>query len=346
MQRCLTLAKNGLGTTYPNPLVGSVIVHNDKIIGEGWHYQSGKPHAEVNAINSVKDTSLLPEATIYVSLEPCSHFGKTPPCSHLIVKKGIKNVVIGMIDNNDLVCGKGVAYLQENGCKVTIGVLEEECKELNKRFFTFHHYKRPYVILKWAETQDGFMDVERSKDTPTKPHWISNVYSQQQTHKMRSTEQAIIVGANTVINDRPKLTSRSWYGNHPIAVVIDKDLAISEYHSLINSDRKLVVITDISNKGCMKNITTISYHYINFKEIISSQIVNILYSQGIQSVIVEGGKQTLQTFIGENTWDEAHRFVGNIFFERGLKAPQISTKIGEVKQIKEDTYYLYHNHYK
>ena len=203
IKRCLELAKNGLGTTYPNPLVGSVIVYNNEIIGEGWHRKSGEPHAEVNAINSVKDKSLLSKATIYVSLEPCSHYGKTPPCCDLIIKHKIPNVVVGTIDPNSKVSGSGIKRLQENGANVTVGVLEKECNELNKRFFTFHNKKRPYIILKWAESQDGFMaPLGKEKQEPV---WISNTFSRQLVHKWRSEEQAILVGTNTVLDDNPKI---------------------------------------------------------------------------------------------------------------------------------------------
>src|SRR4051812_40506857 len=199
MKRCIELAKNGLGTTYPNPLVGSVIVHNDKIIGEGWHKKSGEAHAEVNAVNSVKDKSLLKEATIYVSLEPCSHFGKTPPCCDLIIANGIPNIVIGTIDSNSKVAGTGIEKLNEAGKNVTVGILEKQCRELNKRFFTFHEKKRPYIILKWAQSQDGFI-APLSKNEQ-KPVWITNAFSRQLVHKWRSEEHAILIGSQTVIDD-------------------------------------------------------------------------------------------------------------------------------------------------
>ncbi|MBS9766908.1 MAG: bifunctional diaminohydroxyphosphoribosylaminopyrimidine deaminase/5-amino-6-(5-phosphoribosylamino)uracil reductase RibD [Flavobacteriaceae bacterium] len=341
IHRCLQLAKNGLGTTYPNPMVGAVVVHNDKIIGEGWHYQSGQPHAEVNAIRSVKDKSLLSEATIYVNLEPCSHFGKTPPCANLIVEQGIKKVVIGTIDVNSVVCGNGISYLKKNGCEVVVGVLEEECKELNKRFFTFHSLKRPFVTLKFAETQNGFMDIERNSKTPVQPYWISNTYSQQQTHQIRTTEQAILVGATTVINDRPKLNARTWYGNNPKVIIIDKSLEINDKHLFLEEEREIIIFTDIQNKERCVNHKIVDYQFIDFSKTLSYQILSILYDKGIQSIIVEGGRQTLQTFLDENNWDEIYRFIGNSTFEKGLKAPKIQGKLQEIKRIKEDTLCVY-----
>jgi diaminohydroxyphosphoribosylaminopyrimidine deaminase / 5-amino-6-(5-phosphoribosylamino)uracil reductase len=229
IKRCIELAKNGLGTTYPNPLVGSVIVYNEEIIGEGWHRKSGEPHAEVNAINSVKDKSLLSKSTIYVSLEPCSHFGKTPPCCDLIIANKIPNVVIGTIDPFAKVSGSGIKKLIEAGKNVTIGILEDECKELNKRFFTFHTKKRPYIILKWAESSAGFIaPIFKEKQEPI---WITNSFSRQLVHKWRSEEQAILVGTQTVLDDNPKLNTRDWNGQNPIRIILDRTGKISEdYH--------------------------------------------------------------------------------------------------------------------
>ena len=227
MKRCIELAKNGLGTTYPNPLVGSVIVHKGKIIGEGRHKKAGEPHAEVHAINSVKNKALLSESSIYVSLEPCSHFGKTPPCCDLIVKNRIPNIVIGTVDPNIKVAGNGIKKLTDAGATVTVGILEKECKKLNKRFFTFHENKRPYIILKWAESQDGFIAPSKNIRHEQKPFWITNEFSRQFVHKWRSEEQAILVGTQTIIDDNPSLTVRDWVGKNPIRVVIDKENAIS-----------------------------------------------------------------------------------------------------------------------
>jgi diaminohydroxyphosphoribosylaminopyrimidine deaminase / 5-amino-6-(5-phosphoribosylamino)uracil reductase len=327
IKRCIDLAKNGLGTTYPNPLVGSIIVHNNKIIGEGWHKKSGEPHAEVNAINAVKDKSLLKNSTIYVSLEPCSHFGKTPPCCDLIIRNEIPNVVIGTVDPNEKVAGNGIKKLIEAGKNVTIGILEEECNELNKRFFTFHKKKRPYIILKWAESQDGF--IAPATKSEQKPVWITNEFSRQLVHKWRSEEQAILVGTQTVIDDNPKLNTRDWFGNNPIRIVLDQNNRISKESHIFDNQAKTFLIT--------KND-------FNFDKNLASQIATFLYDNNIQSVIIEGGRQTLQTFIDENIWDEARVFRGNILFENGTKAPILNSKRVEKKFILDDELLIFRNH--
>lgn len=341
INRCIELAKNGLGFTYPNPLVGSVIVLSDKIIGEGWHKKAGEPHAEVNAINSVKDKSLLKYATIYVNLEPCSHYGKTPPCANLIVENGIKKVVIGSVDPNSKVSGKGIFHLQNNGCEVIVGVLEQECLKLNKRFFTFHNKKRPFIILKWAETQDGFIDKLRDENSENSPNWISNSYSQQLAHKMRAEEQAILVGTNTALNDNPKLNARNWFGLDPIRIVLDKSLKIPFHYNLYDASVKTIVLTE---KAPDKSISENTYfEQINFSKNLGEQICAILYHHEIQSVIIEGGAQTLQTFIDENLWDEAYVFVGNTKFGNGLKAPELKKAPNEIRKISEDVLKIYEN---
>ena len=341
IKRSIELAKNGEGLTYPNPMVGSVLVFEDKIIAEGWHHKAGEPHAEVNAIKSVKDKSLLENATIYVSLEPCSHFGKTPPCANLIVEKGIKKVVIGCLDPNEKVAGRGVKILQENGCEVVFGVLEEECKELNKRFFTFHTKKRPYIFLKWAETKDGFIDKLREKESENTPNWISNEYSQQLAHKLRATEQAILVGTNTALNDNPTLNTRSWFGSNPIRVVLDKSSKIPKESNLLNGAIKTIVFSE--TKHIIDFYENVIFEKINFSENVPKQICEVLYKYEIQSVIIEGGKQTLQSFIDENLWDEAMVFVGATEFEKGLKAPKIEKAPIETIQVSTDTLHIFRN---
>ena len=241
IKRCIELAQNGLGTTYPNPMVGSVIVYDGQIIGEGWHKKAGEPHAEVNAVNSVKDKSLLKKATIYVSLEPCSHFGKTPPCCDLIIANEIPNVVVGTVDPNEKVAGKGILKLIEAGANVTVGVLENECNELNKRFFTFHQKKRPYIILKWAESLDGFLAPEKAGNQDRKPVWITNQYSRQLVHKWRTEEQAILVGTQTVVDDNPKLNARDWNGNNPTRIVIDRNNRIDPDSFIFDDTVKTVI---------------------------------------------------------------------------------------------------------
>jgi diaminohydroxyphosphoribosylaminopyrimidine deaminase / 5-amino-6-(5-phosphoribosylamino)uracil reductase len=306
MKRCVQLAKNGLGATYPNPLVGSVIVFEDKIIGEGWHKKSGEAHAEVNAINAVKDKSLLEKATIYVSLEPCSHFGKTPPCCDLILAHKIPNIVVGTIDVFAEVSGSGILKLKEKGCNVIVGILEKECVELNKRFFTFHQKKRPYIILKWAETKDGFI-APKQKDE-VKPVWITNEFSRQLVHKWRAEEQAILIGTQTAIDDNPKLDTRDWSGNNPVRIVIDRSGRISKENHIFDNQAKTMVISDAN---------------IDFSKNMASKIAGFLFANDIQSVIIEGGRQTLQSFIDEDIWDEARVFTGNTTFLEGLLSPKI-----------------------
>jgi diaminohydroxyphosphoribosylaminopyrimidine deaminase/5-amino-6-(5-phosphoribosylamino)uracil reductase len=279
IKRCIQLAKNGLGTTYPNPMVGSVIVYNDQIIGEGWHRKSGEPHAEVNAINSVKDKSLLAKATIYVSLEPCSHFGKTPPCCDLIIKHKIPNVVIGTIDPNSKVAGTGIQRLIESGANVTFGILEKECHKLNKRFFAFHQKKRPYIILKWAETSDGFIApfIPNSKTSFA----ISNDYSRQLVHKYRTKEQAILVGTTTVLNDNPSLDSRDWFGQHPTRIIIDKTNKIPDEFNVKNKKNPTIIFTEEEN--CLHSIN-VTYERTQFDTHLISNILTNLFEKNIQSV--------------------------------------------------------------
>lgn len=327
MKRCMELAQNGLGTTYPNPLVGSVVVHNEKIIGEGWHRKAGEAHAEVNAVNSVKDKSLLKDATIYVSLEPCSHFGKTPPCCDLIIAHGIPNVVIGTTDPNIKVAGNGIKKLIESGKNVAVGILETECRELNRRFFTFHEKKRPYIILKWAESQDGFI-APASKDN-REPIWITNGYSRQLVHKWRGEEQGILVGTKTVIDDDPSLTVRDWSGKNPVRIVLDQNNRISKESHIFDNQSKTIVYS----------AADIDYH-----KNIGIQVVARLYENNIQSVIIEGGRQTLQTFIDENLWDEARVFRGTVFLGNGTKAPLLNSKWENRQAILNDELLIFRNH--
>ncbi|MFI8378122.1 bifunctional diaminohydroxyphosphoribosylaminopyrimidine deaminase/5-amino-6-(5-phosphoribosylamino)uracil reductase RibD [Leeuwenhoekiella sp. NPDC079379] len=321
MVRCVQLAKNGLGTTYPNPMVGSVIVHNNKIIGEGWHKKSGEPHAEVNAINSVINKELLAESTIYVSLEPCSHYGKTPPCSDLIIAKGIKKVIIGTVDPFNEVSGRGIKKLLEAGCEVQVGVLENLCQDLNKRFFTFHNKKRPYIILKWAESADGFIAPDSSKRDKKKPFWITNSASKQLVHKWRSEEQSILVGSTTAKTDNPSLTTREWYGNSPTRIVIDKNLSINKDNYLYDASVTTLIITEAESTHS-KNL---KYYEADFNSDLPMQICDILHTEGLQSVIIEGGAQTLQHFIDAGLWDEARVFKGAVYFKSGIKSPLLNT---------------------
>ncbi|MCL4116215.1 UNVERIFIED_CONTAM: hypothetical protein GTU68_054102 [Idotea baltica] len=300
-------------------MVGAVIVYENNIIGEGYTSPYGGHHAEVNAIQSVKDKSLLNKATLYVTLEPCSHFGKTPPCSDLIIQYKIPNVVIGCVDDNPEVAGNGIKKLKESGCNVTIGVLEIECKKHHKRFFTFHNKKRPYIILKWAETSNGFI-APKSKNE-NKPVWITGNLSRQLVHKWRAEEQAILVGTNTVFEDNPSLTVRDWSGSHPIRVVLDKDEKLTKDFNVFNNQAQTMVL----------------------KEQTAQSICNKLYEQNINSIIIEGGAQTLQLFIDANTWDEARVFTGLSEFKDGIKAPRFSRKLLTEKLIDNDTLRIYLN---
>ena len=307
-------------------MVGCVILHNNKIISEGFTSAYGGNHAEVNAINSVKDKSLLKEATLYVTLEPCSHYGKTPPCSDLIVAYKIPNVVIGCLDDNEKVAGKGVEKLKNSGCNVVVGVLEDQCKQHHKRFFTFHNKKRPYIILKWAETLDGFI-APKTKDE-LKPVWITNPISRQLVHKWRAEEQAILVGTNTVLQDNPTLTVRDWTGENPTRIVLDEKNILSRDLNVFNNKSETIIITEKD---------------IDFSNPVASQINKVLHQNNINSVIIEGGAQTLQTFIDANLWDEARVFTGNVEFKEGVKAPKLSGKLITEQMIDNDTLKFYLN---
>jgi diaminohydroxyphosphoribosylaminopyrimidine deaminase/5-amino-6-(5-phosphoribosylamino)uracil reductase len=318
MQRCLQLAKIGLGAVAPNPMVGSVIVCNQKIIGEGYHQLYGQAHAEVNSINSVENKELLKQATLYVNLEPCSHFGKTPPCADLIIKYKIPRVVIGTVDHNSVVNGKGIEKLIKSGADVVVGVLEEECRELNKRFFTFHQKKRPYIILKWAQTADGFIDNKRI-DNAQPPLQISCTESKKIVHQWRSQEQAIMVGTNTALLDNPELTVREHLGNNPLRVCIDRNGRIPENYNLFDQSVPTLIFTSVNRKS--KN--NLEFIQINFERNVISQILKELYSRNIQSLIVEGGEQLLTSFINKKKWDEARVFISSTTIKDGVKAPTI-----------------------
>tara|TARA_B110000196_G_scaffold90474_1_gene78296 strand:- start:2647 stop:3657 length:1011 start_codon:yes stop_codon:yes gene_type:complete len=322
----LQIANNGIGTTRPNPSVGAVIVYQNKIIGEGFTSPHGENHAEVNAINAVENKSLLKEATIFVTLEPCSHFGKTPPCADLIVKHQLKQVVIGCLDSNSLVAGKGVSHLENAGINVIVGVLEKECRMHHKRFFKVQENKRPYIILKWAETKDGF--VAPISKNENKPIFISNTYSQQLVHKLRSAEHAILVGTKTVLADNPKLNIRSWSGENPVRVVLDNTLRIPKNLNILDGSAKTIVITATKDKNIVSRKNLI-FEEIDFSKNIAKQVCEVLSKYQIQSLIIEGGTRTLQTFIDEKLWDEAMVFVGNTSFVKGVKSPIITKEFKE-----------------
>ncbi|WP_232748824.1 bifunctional diaminohydroxyphosphoribosylaminopyrimidine deaminase/5-amino-6-(5-phosphoribosylamino)uracil reductase RibD [Capnocytophaga stomatis] len=339
MKRCIQLANNGLGSTYPNPMVGSVITCKGKIIGEGWHKKAGEPHAEVNAINSVKNKELLTKSSIYVSLEPCSHFGKTPPCSDLIIKHKIPKVIIGTTDPFAKVCGNGIKKLKDAGCEVIVGILEKECQELNKRFFTFHQKKRPYIFLKWAETRDGFIAPETKNEIA--PKWITNSYSKQFVHKMRSQEQAILVGTNTVLHDNPKLNTRDWFGQNPLRMIIDRNLKTPRNFSVWDDTQPTLFLSEKTENQLFTNTC---FEKTDFSENLPQQICDILYKKNIQSLIVEGGSTVLQQFINENLWDEAFIFKGNTSFGIGRQAPDFQQKtLITIYEFENDKLFIYKN---
>lgn len=320
MERCLQLARNAQGNTFPNPLVGCVIVHDGRIIGEGWHRKAGEPHAEVLAIASVKTPSLLPQSTLYVSLEPCNHFGKTPPCVDLILQHRIPRVVVGSVDPFSQVAGKGIERLRKSGCEVRVGVLEKECRELNKRFFTFHTKKRPYVTLKWAQSRDGFIaPLPRTSKEIVR---ISNSYAHQQVHRLRSQEASILVGTNTALWDNPQLDVRFWKGRNPIRLVVDRDLKIPLTHHLWKDPIPTIFFTEASAEKVTDHAELVS---VDFSAPLPLQILRVLYEKKIQSVLVEGGTNLLQQFINADLWDEAIVYEGDMFLKLGVKAPRITS---------------------
>lgn len=331
IRRCIELAQKAIGNTYPNPLVGSVIVHNEKIIGEGYHHKAGEPHAEINAINSVKDKSLIPESTIYVSLEPCAHYGKTPPCALKIKELGFKKVVIGAMDSHDKVNGKGKKIIQDAGIEVVSGILENECIELNKRFFTYHEKKRPYIILKWAESGDGFLDKD------FKPTSISNTLVNQFVHQLRADEHAILVGTQTALNDNPSLTVRNVKGVNPVRVLIDFDLKVPQDFSIYNNQAKTLIFNSIKEES-KENI-----HFIRIeKENFLHDLMSSLYKEQIQSVIIEGGRFTLQQFIDENLWDEAIVIKNeDLKLGNGTQAPNFKFKPYKTENFRDNTIEFY-----
>ena len=317
MSRCIQLAKLGAGNVAPNPMVGGVLVYENKIIGEGYHQRFGEAHAEVNCINNVaeENKSLIEKSTMYVSLEPCAHHGKTPPCSDLIIQKKIKKVIVGCQDIFKEVAGKGIEKLGNAGVEVITGVLEHECRDLNRRFFTFHQKQRPYIILKWAQSANGKIGSDGNERI-----LISNDYSNRLVHKWRSEEAAILVGTNTVLKDDPSLTTRLWKGNNPVRVVIDKELKIASSFKIFNEEAKTIVFNVLKN-AAEKNVQFIKLNRQSFLK----EMLHSLFENNIQSVLVEGGTKTLQSFIDIGLWDEA-RIITNetMVVEGGIDAPQIN----------------------
>ncbi len=321
MLRCLQLAGLGAGSVAPNPMVGAVLVYKDKIIGEGFHQKYGEAHAEVNCIKSVKEIekSFIEKSTLYVSLEPCNHFGKTPPCTDLILENKIPKVVIGCIDVYKEVEGKGILKLQKAGLEVVSGLLEKECIELNKRFFTFHQKFRPYIILKWAQSVNGKIGVVDRRVL------ISNEYTNRVVHKWRSEESAILVGTNTVLQDDPFLTNRLWRGKNPVRIIIDKNLKLQASLKIFNADSKTIIF-NLLRDSVKENVLYIKLRKENFL----NDLMHSLFENNIQSVIIEGGPKTLQSFIDKDLWDEA-RVITNeeLIIENGIAAPEIRNFILE-----------------
>jgi diaminohydroxyphosphoribosylaminopyrimidine deaminase/5-amino-6-(5-phosphoribosylamino)uracil reductase len=326
MRRAIELAELGRGNVSPNPMVGCVIVHENTIIGEGFHQVYGGPHAEPNAINSVSNQDLLPDSTVYVSLEPCAHWGKTPPCANLLVEKKVKKVVIGAIDSNPFVGGKGIQILKEAGIEVVSGILEKDVREQNKRFFTFIEKKRPYVILKWAQTRDGFVARDNFDSK-----WISNSYSRQIVHKWRSEEDAILVGTSTAKYDNPKLNVRDWDGKNPVRIVLDRTLKLDSTLDLFDHSQKTI---------CYNQVKSENSENLDFVKLDSGfgleHVLEDLYQRKIQSLIVEGGAQILKSFIENELWDEARVFTGQVQFGKGIPAPIIQGEFVSESTIMGD----------
>lgn len=347
MRRCLELAETGMRAAMPNPSVGAVLVHNGRIIGEGHTSSYGGPHGEVNCINSVKpeDRHLISQSTLYVTLEPCSHYGKTPPCCDLIIAQQIPDIVVGTADPHVKVAGNGIKKLREAGKNVTVGILENECRESNRRFFTFHEKQRPYIILKWAESADGFLAPERmlrqAQHDDKKPVWITHPYSRQLVHKWRSEEAAILVGTQTVIDDNPQLDIRSWTGTPPVRIVLDRTNRIPGYYNVKNQKIKTIILTECLD---LPNLDNLLYEHVPFDNNLLQSVCGVLHRHGVLSVIIEGGYKTLQSFIDCNLWDEARVFKGNPVFGSGTPAPQLTGHLTHRNMIVNDELLIFRSY--
>lgn len=334
MNKCLEIAKKGRNLVSPNPMVGCIIVYNGNIIGSGYHESYGESHAEINAINSVNNKKLLRKSIMYVNLEPCCHFGKTPPCCDIIIKYKIPTVVIGCIDSCKQVSKKGIKILKKHGVKVKLKILEKECQELNKRFLTFHEKERPYIILKWAESKDGFISPKNQNGY----FWMTSNKSKKLVHIWRSQEDAILVGKITAKKDNPLLTVRETHGKNPIRIVIDKNLELSKELNIFNNDSETIIINNIKSK--FKN--TNRFIKLNFNNLIDN-ILKYLYNHNIQSVIVEGGCKTIQSFIESGKWDEARIFIADKILIDGILAPNLNKKFKTKKIIDSDILKIIYN---
>jgi diaminohydroxyphosphoribosylaminopyrimidine deaminase/5-amino-6-(5-phosphoribosylamino)uracil reductase len=331
MQRAMELATRGAGYVSPNPLVGCVVVHEGIIIGEGWHNKYGEAHAEVNAVHNVKDKSLLKNSTVYVNLEPCSHTGKTPPCADRLIREQVKKVIVSNLDSNPLVAGNGIAKLRSAGIEVVTGMLQEEGRELNKRFFTFIEKHRPYIILKWAQTADGFIARENFDSK-----WISHELSRQLVHKWRTEEDAVMVGTQTARQDNPQLNVRDWTGRNPVRVVLDRFLKLKNTLALFDQTQKTIRYNVLRHE-VDNNVLTVKLAEENFLQ----GVILDLYERKIQSVIIEGGAQTLQAFIDLELWDEARVFISSATFKKGIPAPVFQGQLMAQENIGSDEFSFY-----
>lgn len=334
MHRALQLGKLGAGKVAPNPMVGCVIVHNDRIIGEGYHQKYGDLHAEVNAINSVENKEILSESTVYVSLEPCAHFGKTPPCADLLIACKVAKVVICNADPNPLVAGKGIDKLKAAEIQIITGVLEKEGLELNKHFFTFFNKKRPFIILKWAQTSNGFIAGEKGK-----PIKISNQFSSKYVHKLRAETEAIMVGTNTVFNDNPSLTTRHWTGKNPVRILIDKQLRFKQELNIFDFEADSLIY-NLHGDGKISNA---QYVQLPDESDFLVALINDLYQKKINSILVEGGTKLLESFMKLNLWDEAKIIVSPNKLEKGIPAPNFDFSLANFENFANDKVYSLKN---
>ena len=339
MQRCLELARKGAGNVSPNPMVGCVIVHKREIIGEGYHEKHGGNHAEVNAINAITDQELLKDSVLYVTLEPCAHYGLTPPCTNLIIEKKIPKVVVGTVDPFDEVAGKGIERMKNAGIEVQVGLLEKECREINRRFFTFHEKKRPYIFLKWAQTADGFIDMDRNDEQYGQPTWITGEQALKRVHQMRAEEDAIMVGTKTALKDNPGLTVRLIEGKNPTRIVLDNTLRLPNDLKIFDKSAPTIVFNSIKNEKS----GNLNYIKIDFQKKVPQQIVDELFKLNLQSVIIEGGKQLIDSFLEIDLWDEVYVFVGNKEFHSGIEAPEPPTRLYHFEKFGSDELYVFRN---
>lgn len=339
MKRAIDLARIGEGHVSPNPMVGCVIVHNNNIIGEGYHHHYGGDHAEIVAINSVKDRSLLKNSTLFVTLEPCSHYGKTPPCADTIAKLQIPRVVISSLDPNPLVARKGIQKLKNAGIDVKIGILEKSYRFINRRFFTFFEKKRPYIILKWAQSQDSFIDYERIENK-AEIHWISSTFNKTLVHKWRSEEMGILIGANTIIKDNPQLTNRLWAGKNPVRIIFQSKNNLPTKANIFDNKSPTIIFSTTTNTN---NYPNSEFIYINNSINPLNEVLNELYNRNILSIIVEGGRKTLQQFIEKGLWDEARVITGNVIFKKGVSAPELNVQPKYIEQIGDNQLQIFFN---